>query len=275
MGKAPILKPTPRRIFGNRMHGKEVLTLKQVLLTNEDAMAVDIFHQGDHAFAFYESRLREQAYPESGLENNAAPNLPSIPHSSRTVLSRESVSQRTLDSKILQAIFGPRRKSITTNLWALDKFSWESCMGPYLVLFKQRLENQWPLAARIPLPTKGIAPNHDGPVKVCNLLVAICRTTIDSTPLHERRNFGALTFGNCLRQRYRQGLLQQVAADIPLQAEMIVKTLNLIDIVSRSSTFWTSNLVSSMSSESLMNTRISSISCEGRKTAETHIEPPQ
>ena len=148
-------------------------------------------------------------------------------------------------------------------------------MGPYLALFKQRLENQWPLATRITSPNEDIAPNDDGSIKVCNLLVAICRTTIDSTPLHERRNFGALTFGNCLRECYRQGLLPPVAADIPSQAEMIVKTLNLIDIVSRSSTFWTSNLVSSMSSESLMNTRISSIFCEGRKIAETRIEPPQ
>ena len=148
-------------------------------------------------------------------------------------------------------------------------------MGPYLVLFKQRLENQWPLAARIPSPNKDRALNDDDSVKVCNLLVAICRTTIDSTPIYERRNFGALTFGNCLRECYRQGLLQPVAVDIPSHAEMIVKTLGLIDIVSKWSTSWSSNLVSSMSSESLMNTRISSILCEGRKMSEIHIEPLQ
>ena len=186
--------------------------------------------------------------------------------------SHAPASQKALDSRILQAIFGPRRKGITSNMWALDKYSWEACMRPYLVLLKDRLEQRWPLSGRNPSLNGIRSSNDDEAVRMCNILVAICRTTIDNAPIHERRNFGTLTLGRCLRECYRQQLLIPVAEDIPSQAEMIVKAFGLIDIVSKRSNTMSSIIVSQMSPESLLNTTISSILCKGRKTFETHLQ---
>ena len=179
--------------------------------------------------------------------------------------------EQALDFKILQAIFGPRSIGITSNMWALDKYSWEACMRPYLMLFEERLEQQWPLAGRVPLTNGNTSSDYEA-ILMCNLLVAICCTTIDKARLYERRNYSALTFGKCLKECYRQRVFPPVAADIPSQADMIVQALGLIDIMSKRSTSWSSNLVSQMSPESLMNTSISSILCEGRKMSEDHTQ---
>ena len=179
-------------------------------------------------------------------------------------------SRKELQAKILQALFGVRNENIALTTWAFDSHSWEYSIGPYLVLLGQEFAKQWPSAIQ-PLATESsLITTCETSERIFDILAAVCRSTYGPTTEDERMNWSRLNFGACLKECYRQGLFLPAEDDVQLHAKTIMRAVGLIDIAYTGSDSWASHLISVISPEDLVKTRLSDILCQARIATQGH-----
>ena len=179
-------------------------------------------------------------------------------------------SRKDLQAKVLQALFGVRSENLAFSTWAFSSFSWEYCIGPYLVLLGQEFAKQWPSAIQSIATESSLNAGGETSQRIFDILAAVCRSTFGPSIEDERINWSQLTFGACLKECYRQRLFSPSEDDIELHVKTIIRAVGLIDRAFTRSISWATLLITVISPEDLIKTRLSDILCQARLAAQGH-----
>ncbi|KAL9118870.1 MAG: hypothetical protein Q9187_004579, partial [Circinaria calcarea] len=253
------------RTVGNRIYGVDGL---QTILDTPRAESFVLAEEGIRDIQAF----CQEAHPQSRLDDPRGPDQWRQLSLHHTLFAESKIPdcfstspRKALQAKVLQALFGIRGLSHTFSEWALEEVPWDLCIGPFLVLLGQNYAGQ---------VTPSYPPNagDDASEKMFEILAAICRATYDSLTGDERMNWSRLTFGACLKECYRQGLLHPNKGDIQIHAGYILKAIRLVSIDFTGPISVSSYLAAHPSLEDITKTRLSTIFCKGRPDSHRHMK---